>query len=95
VDTSNMENKIWHETQVELNEKMLTLHEMVGLSCLTSKLKTFYNFFWIERDKTGTMIDETIVYNLMSPLILPIMFFMMQNVRAPLWNYLAKLWNSA
>jgi hypothetical protein len=61
MDTSNMKSAIWHETQVRLNEKMLTLLEMTGLSHLTCKLKIYFSFFWIERDKTGTMIDETIV----------------------------------
>ncbi len=56
-----MKSAIWHETQVRLNEKMLTLLEMTGLSHLTCKLKIYFSFFWIERDKTGTMIDETIV----------------------------------
>jgi hypothetical protein len=39
------------------------------------------------------MIDETIVNNLTSPLLLPTMFFMMQNVGSPLRNCSIKLWN--
>jgi hypothetical protein len=69
MDTSNMENTIWHESQAKLNEKLLTLHEMTCLSSLTCQLKTFYNFFWIERYKIGAMNDETIVYNLTSLLV--------------------------
>jgi len=65
-----MENTILHETQAKLNEKVLTLHEMTCLSCLTCQLKTFYNFFWIERYKIGAMIYETIVYNLTSLLVI-------------------------
>jgi len=67
VDTSNMKNAIWHETQAKLNEKMLTLHEMAGLSHLKCKLKTSFNFFWIERDQIGAMINEAIVNSIMSP----------------------------
>jgi hypothetical protein len=62
-----MKNAIWHETQARLNEKMLTLREMTGLSHLTCKLKTSFNFFWTKRDKTRAMINEAIVNSFMSP----------------------------
>lgn len=70
-----MENGIWHETQVKLNEEMLTLNEMTCSSYLTCKLKTYFNFLWIEKDKTRVMIDETIVNTFMSPLLLTTLFF--------------------
>jgi len=70
-----MENGIWHETQVKLNEKMLTLNEMTCLSHLTCKLKTYFNFLWIEKDKTRAMIDEPIVNTFMAPMLLTTLFF--------------------
>lgn len=54
---------------------MLTLNEMTCSSYLTCKLKTYFNFLWIEKDKTRTMIDETIVNTFMSPLLLTTLFF--------------------
>jgi hypothetical protein len=45
VDTSNMKNVIWHETQARLNENLLTLCEIIGSSHLTCRLKISFNFF--------------------------------------------------
>jgi hypothetical protein len=49
MDTSNMKNVIGHETQAKLNEKMLTLREIIGSSCLTCKLDFFFNFFRVQK----------------------------------------------
>jgi hypothetical protein len=49
----------------------------------------------IERNKTRAMVNEAIINSLTSPLLLHVIFFMMQNVKAPLRNCSAKLWNLA
>jgi hypothetical protein len=61
---------------------------MIGLLCLKWRLKTSFNL--LERNKTWRRINETIINNLTSPLLLAIIFFMMQNVGVPLWNCLTK-----
>jgi hypothetical protein len=40
-------------------------------------------------------MDESMVSGCTSPLLLQAIFFMMQNVGIPFWNYFAKSWNSA
>jgi hypothetical protein len=49
--------------------------KMTCSSHLTCKLKTYFNFLWIEKDKTRAMIYEAIVNTFMSPLLLTTLFF--------------------
>jgi len=49
---------------------MLTSNEMTGSSHVTYKLKTYFNFLWIEKDKIRVMTNEAIINTLMSPLSL-------------------------
>jgi hypothetical protein len=63
--------------EFEMKYKNVNLAWNDKLIMLNMKIENFFQLFWIERNMT-----RAIIISLMSPLLLHVMFFMMQNVRA-------------
>jgi hypothetical protein len=71
----DMEGMLMENVNVDVN----VFGNQCNTICIYKEVWLFYNM----AQKTRAMIDETIINSLMSPLLLHVMFFMMQSVRAP------------